>query len=137
MKCGLSAIIGLSAVLFSCASRAPLATTGQLTDRWTLGEIREAVVRVLSFYGPVQRNARYQLQSSRVATNTMANLGQEFSVVTVKIDESFPHKLFVTSLIYTVDKPGQFKKRHSNPELERRVLENIRTQLHEAGPGDL
>ncbi len=126
------------ALLFAvcgCASRRETLTSGKLSENWNLGEIRNAVTEVLNYYGPVNRASRERFQSSRIPTNHLANLGEEFTLVTVKVEASFPHRIYVTSEVFVEQTGRGFKKTGTYPEMEQKILVDIRRVLSELFPG--
>ena len=120
-------VITVASVL-CCASRKREGTTsGQVTAQWNIAEVRAAVEDALVYYGPVKRDERNRFQSSRIPTNRLANLGQEFTVLTVKIDPTYPHRVYISSTVFvqTEETSDEFKPNGTHPDLEKRALAQI------------
>jgi hypothetical protein len=100
----------------------------------TLGEVRIAVEDALGYFGPVRRESRNRFQSARIPTNSVEALGREFTLVTVSIDGSYPHKLYIQSVVYTEGTGGaQFKKHDGrHVALEKQILEDVHRRLRAA-----
>lgn len=114
----------------SCASTPKEGETTLVPSQWNLGEIRSAIVDVLSYYGPVKIASRNRFQSARVPTNELSNLGREFTLITVRVDADHPHKVYVTSAIFVYENKS-FLQKGNHEKIERQVMKRVHTQLQD------
>ncbi len=132
VRCAAVLILG---ILAACAIKERDVSTGKMGERWELGEVRAAVEEVLAYYGPVKKEARNRFQSARIPSSFKGNLGEEFTVMTITIDSSFPHKVYVNSAVYvTQANAREFKNQGAAPEFEKRMIEEIRQSLRDLNP---